>query len=181
MRLFLAIQPAEEIREKIASVYDSLDILKRNFKKISTDNYHITVQFLGEIDNEKVETLQIALHTFCKTRPSFKLVTNHIKYGIGGKAYLEVIPTQDLISLRAQIQNILQSLNITYRQEDFIPHISLTHNSPIFTKEDKELINTWLNNAHLTIEFTVSSLELILSERTNTGANYSVISTFNFS
>ncbi len=71
-RMFIALIPSDEIKLKIQNVVNFLEInaeYKNNIKFIPMENYHITLQFLGDVDSnlipKLIETLKnISIKTF---------------------------------------------------------------------------------------------------------------------
>ncbi len=57
VRLFVAVEIAEEIRKKLAAFQDTLKKLDANAGWVTPENLHITLKFIGYIDEEKIDTI----------------------------------------------------------------------------------------------------------------------------
>jgi RNA 2',3'-cyclic 3'-phosphodiesterase len=58
MRLFIAIEPTEEIRQKIQEVVDGLSQKHKNQRFIGTNNLHFTLKFLGDVQESQLGALE---------------------------------------------------------------------------------------------------------------------------
>src|SRR5580700_3974335 len=61
MRLFVALDIDEQIRERIAVFRDEMRTLAPDVRWVSPETFHITLQFLGE--TQKAEEIKTALAT----------------------------------------------------------------------------------------------------------------------
>ena len=61
MRLFVALDIDEQIRERIATFRDPMRTLAPGVRWVGPETFHITLQFLGE--TQKAEEIKIALAT----------------------------------------------------------------------------------------------------------------------
>ena len=55
MRLFLAIDIPENLKEEVAKFQEQFKI--KGIKLVEKENLHITVKFLGEVDEEKLKEI----------------------------------------------------------------------------------------------------------------------------
>ena len=57
MRLFIAVELPGYVREEIARVQNRLKITKDKIKWVDPSSIHITLKFLGEVREEKIEEI----------------------------------------------------------------------------------------------------------------------------
>ena len=57
VRLFVAVEIAEEIRKKLAAFQDTLKKSDADVGWVTPENLHITLKFIGYIDEEKIDTI----------------------------------------------------------------------------------------------------------------------------
>lgn len=70
MRIFIAIELSEEIRNSLALIQTHLKYSGADVKWVEKDNIHLTLKFLGDINDEKCELVKSALDKIAKsTRP----------------------------------------------------------------------------------------------------------------
>ena len=63
IRAFVAIVISDEVREKLRGVIESLREIDTGVKYVKPENVHLTLRFLGYVNEEKVEDIKIALET----------------------------------------------------------------------------------------------------------------------
>lgn len=62
MRLFIAIECPDDVRDRLAKVQEELPGLGR-VKAVEYENLHMTLKFLGEVQEDKVQAVREALET----------------------------------------------------------------------------------------------------------------------
>ena len=73
MRLFIAIDISEEIRESLAQIQSRLKYAGVDVKWVEPKNIHLTLKFLGEVKEEKVEEIISELDDIARTFRPFEL------------------------------------------------------------------------------------------------------------
>lgn len=73
MRTFIAIELSEEIRETLAQIQSHLKYSGADVKWVEKDNIHLTLKFLGEISEEKLQQVIAALEITAKETPCFEI------------------------------------------------------------------------------------------------------------
>lgn len=129
MRIFIGISFKKEIREYLSEVQDiiRLNTLKGNFTKFS--NFHITLRFLGELNQHQVDECCDSLEELSgiiKKFPirigdlnSFSRKNKHI-------VYVEVIKNKnELIKLVGKLDQIIDNYGFLKRAGKFKPHITI--------------------------------------------------------
>ena len=61
VRLFVAVEIAEEIRKKLADFEDELKRVDADVGWVAPENLHITLKFIGLLDEEKIEAVTTIL------------------------------------------------------------------------------------------------------------------------
>ena len=70
MRLFIAIELSDDIKKGLSQVQSHLKYSGADVKWVETGNIHLTLKFLGEVDEEKAKRIRTALDTIGgATRP----------------------------------------------------------------------------------------------------------------
>src|SRR5574340_1053416 len=57
VRIFVAVEITEEIRKKLAEFQDKLKMVDADVGWVAPENLHITLKFIGYIDEEKIDTV----------------------------------------------------------------------------------------------------------------------------
>ncbi len=136
MRLFVACDLPEEIREKLAKVQEFLKSEDDKIKWVEKENLHLTLKFIGEVEEEKAEKIKAALSSV-KFRP---FLTSVAEFGIfppRGKirvVWMGLLPQDKIIDLHEMIDAALEKIGIE-KDARFQAHITLGRVKYI---EDKE-------------------------------------------
>lgn len=173
MRTFLAVDLNQEIRGKISQI--SNRISDPACKKVKPENYHITLNFLGEIDNSEVENLKEELSS----------CINHGKFTMKVKG-TGVFPSMDYIKvvwvgssgnfdpLVDQIEQVTKG--IKERDHEFHPHVTIARVKSKPKDQLKRLINE--NKDREFGSQQVDKFSLVKSELTSRGSVYKTLQEF---
>ncbi|NLB89145.1 MAG: RNA 2',3'-cyclic phosphodiesterase [Syntrophomonadaceae bacterium] len=80
MRTFIAIPIPQDIREMAADVRNSLEKTGADVKWVEEENYHITLKFLGDIDQQIANNIYIHLNSISENYHSFVLKVRGIGF-----------------------------------------------------------------------------------------------------
>ncbi|MCX7927982.1 MAG: RNA 2',3'-cyclic phosphodiesterase [Candidatus Omnitrophica bacterium] len=130
MRSFIALTLPEPIKEKIANLQQALSESKADVKWVEKSNIHLTLKFLGEIDQETLEKVKSCLKEIVNDFRKFNLGLDKLKgFPSLEKARVIWIGTQEgshqVTDLATQIEETLQNLGIAKEQRPFRCHITL--------------------------------------------------------
>jgi len=174
MRLFIAIQIPSDIKQSI--YYVSSSLLKDKVKIISPGNIHFTLQFLGEVDKNKMENIKNALSEV-EFQP-FNLEIKDIGF-FPNKDCMKIVwlgvenPVK-IISLTNKINQILLPLGFK-PDKKFVPHLTIAR---VKQKIDSEkLIENFKFKSFGS--FSVSKFYLMQSVLTSQGPEYTIVGEFN--
>lgn len=122
MRLFIAVEILDDLREKIALLQKGIP--SEGLKMVEKENLHITLAFLGEVEEGKKDKLVRALGNIGCEKFGMKLS------GMGAfpsGSYIRVVwvgvESEGLKKLHAQINEALRALN--FKTESYSPHLTL--------------------------------------------------------
>ncbi|MGD0336448.1 MAG: RNA 2',3'-cyclic phosphodiesterase [Candidatus Omnitrophota bacterium] len=73
MRAFIAIELPEEIKRHLAKLEEQLKETGADVKWVHPENIHLTLKFLGEIDEEKAQTITGIMEAVTKENPAFTI------------------------------------------------------------------------------------------------------------
>ncbi|SHH12567.1 2'-5' RNA ligase [Thermosyntropha lipolytica DSM 11003] len=80
MRLFVAIPVPEEIKKYAYSLRSELDALAADVKWVEYENYHLTLKFLGDVGDDKLEKIRYGLICAAESSPPFTLKLSHLGF-----------------------------------------------------------------------------------------------------
>lgn len=73
MRTFIAIELSEQIRNELSQIQSHLKYAGADVKWVEKDNIHLTLKFLGEVSEEKIEKIKSALDQIAGQAKPFEI------------------------------------------------------------------------------------------------------------
>lgn len=127
MRAFYGIVFNEDTKNKIYSIQDEVNKVASRGKYVPKENFHITLKFLGDIENNEFEDYCDLLDRAVSGFNAFNIVTQGIGEFSKGNQIMPYIGIKESKALIAMNKNIQQMVNRSYamRFENFTPHITL--------------------------------------------------------
>jgi 2'-5' RNA ligase len=125
MRLFAAVDLSDEIREKISGLSKILGI--KGIKTVKKENIHITLKFLGEVSESKIDGITSALEEI--KFKSFKINLRGVGF-FPNEARMRVIwigvekGADELKDLAYRIEDRLADLKFK-KERRFVPHATI--------------------------------------------------------
>lgn len=80
MRIFISIPVPEVIKDQALQIRMELSRLKPDIKWVEYENYHITLKFLGEVKEGKLNEIKTRLLMVAQACPAFNFKTNGIGF-----------------------------------------------------------------------------------------------------
>ncbi|MCB0391369.1 MAG: NADP-dependent isocitrate dehydrogenase [Bdellovibrionales bacterium] len=117
-----------EVLKMIKKVKISVDKKKWGVKWVPSDNLHITLKFLGETPESKIEDIKQALQKVAEDSHSFKVKL----HGLGGfpdenqsrVLWVGVQAKKELRQLQLAVEEALADIGFTFKSEEYIPHVT---------------------------------------------------------
>jgi 2'-5' RNA ligase len=178
VRAFIAIRCPDELKKGLTAAQKKIAPLG-DMKLVEPENLHMTVKFLGEVDEAKMNAVTDALRPISE-KQSFVMSIR----GIGvfpNPAYVRVVwagvddGAMETAHLSREVDDRLHALGFP-RDERFHPHFTLARVRSI----DKEKMKKFLaeNEAIGFGSFTVDSVDLMESKLSSKGPVYSILKDF---
>jgi len=73
MRTFIAIELPKEIKDSLARLQEQLKLAQADTKWVAPENIHLTLKFLGERDDKKVEKIKQVMDEIATRNKSFQI------------------------------------------------------------------------------------------------------------
>lgn len=169
MRLFVGLALPEEVRERLAGLCSGVP----GAKWVKPENLHLSLRFVGEVDEGVAEDMDHALAAI--HAPAFDLTLSGVgTFGKGRKArvlWVGVTPSEELEHLQAKVESALVRTGIEPEGRKFSPHITLArfkHPPP----DHKLGAFIQHNDAFLAGPIRVSAFTLFQSHLGREGAHY---------
>ncbi len=174
MRLFIALE-FDDVKEYFYSLQDKIrpSAGKLTFPK----KFHMTLKFIGEYDENKVEIVQRILEKVKFEQFSVKLskagffpTEKYIRV-----VWLGVKPEEEIIKLQHKIDKALEELNFK-PEKNFKPHITLARVKVL--QEKNEFVEKIKSLIIEEREITLKNFKLVKSELTPEGPVYEDVAMF---
>jgi 2'-5' RNA ligase len=125
MRLFVALDIEAEIRERIGEFRDQMRVLAPDVRWVAPENFHVTLQFLGE--TTKIEAIRVALNRV--VGPPIRITFRNAGFFPNPKSprvfWIGIETDDGLQQLVDAIGRELQSLGFARDAGSYKPHLTL--------------------------------------------------------
>ena len=166
IRLFVGFPLPASVRHQVALLASGLPGARWS----DSENYHLTLRFIGEVDEGTAEDIDTALLKI--DVESFDVTLSGIGYFGKPKAaralWVGVAPSEPLLRLRAKIETALQRIGLPAEERKFTPHVTLAKlkGTPVPRLETYVAANALF----MAGPFTVSEFTLYSSFLSSSGA-----------
>lgn len=172
-RAFIALDFDDEVIKEIARVQEEVEKIKFTGKLTELENTHLTLKFLGEIDEKKLNEVRVKLKTV-----KFKEVEGKLgeigTFNIRGKPRIVWIKVNGpgVWELQKQIDGKMGEIGFK-KEERFMSHLTIAR---IKYVNDKKGFNDLIKNFGVReIEFKVRGFKLMKSELKKLGPVYTCL------
>ena len=182
MRLFVALEIPLAVRQNLAILLDSSRAITKEPRWVRAENLHVTLKFLGEVAEGKVDAVRAALGEI----RSDKAVSLELR-GLGffpNEKHPRVFwagmeASSNLKTLAGDIEGAVGKLGIPREKREFSPHLTLARfERPRLPEALRKLIAENLQRAFGSVR--TNEFILIQSKLKPTGAEYTTVATFQF-
>ncbi|MDI6601148.1 MAG: RNA 2',3'-cyclic phosphodiesterase [Thermoanaerobacteraceae bacterium] len=177
MRTFVAINFPDSLKNEIQDIQNSLKSYVKVARWIRMDNFHLTIKFLGEIDERGKEFAIEAIQQACNGLKPFEINFDRIGY-FGTYENMRVIwigmneNADKLVSLQNRIEMSFSDYGFSSDEKGFKPHITIARDVIMTRKIDISSFAIKLD------ELYVNEVSLMLSENKGKGFYYTPLYTF---
>ncbi|SFP05454.1 RNA 2',3'-cyclic phosphodiesterase [Tranquillimonas alkanivorans] len=127
IRAFIALPLPGETREALAMLQHMLPLSRR----VPPENMHLTLAFLGDLDDETLEAVHDGLQAIAAPPIELKLA------GVGTfggdkprSVHAQVAPGPELDALQAKVARAARSGGAQVASRSFVPHVTLSRERP---------------------------------------------------
>lgn len=184
IRAFIAVKISQEIQDKLAGIQDKLKQADAQVSWVNPDNIHLTLKFLGDIQETQIPAILEAMTASAKMVSPFSMQIGYAG-AFPNLSFPRVIwigVTDDeqgsLKALEADLSPRLETLGFQEEGGRFQPHLTLGRvrsqkkKSTLF-RAIEGIVNIWVGVT------PVDALYLIRSELRSTGSEYTEIGKVN--
>jgi 2'-5' RNA ligase len=180
IRTFIALPASTDVQQQMADVQSELKATQADVKWELQDKFHITLKFLGGIEQSNIESLSLALASKVKHFPAFEIIFNSLDafpnlhnprvIWIGTKS------NKVVLDLQSGVEQVCLDFGFQKEERAFHPHITFGR-----VKGTRNLAR--LTEAIKTITFEpmqsrCSELFLMKSDLQSSGSIYTILKSF---
>ncbi len=182
MRLFVALEIPSAVRENLAVFLDSLRGISKEPRWVRPGNIHVTLKFLGEVEEAKVGAIRNAL----KEMRCEQAITLNFR-GLGffpnekhpRVFWAGIEASANLKILAADIDGAMDKLGIPREKRPFSPHLTLARfERPALPEALCKAIAANMERDFGSLR--TNEFHLIQSKLNPTGAQYTTLASFSF-
>lgn len=171
VRCFIGIFPPNEIKNKIINLQNELKELPMRAKFVEPENLHVSLSFLGEIEEQKIEIYSKILDSIVKKFQKFEVEVSGIKL-IPNEKYIRVLAL-DIKDKEKNLEKIIKEIKEKIGGDVKPAHLTLCRVKDIPNKN--KLLEKIKKTDSEFGRFVVTSIFLIKSTLQKTGPTYSII------
>ncbi|MFQ3573881.1 MAG: RNA 2',3'-cyclic phosphodiesterase [Thermodesulfovibrionales bacterium] len=176
MRTFIAINLSEEIKNTIGGFISKLSTLEPRERFAKTDTLHVTLKFLGEVHEEKVNGIYLSLCDVLKGFGGFQLSIRGMGVFPSIKSprvvWIGIDKSREIVQLYNHVETVCEGFGFSKEKRDFSPHITIVRLKDRISRDFKEQI--LINSHSLWGVIDVKGVEVMKSILTPHGAEYEV-------
>ena len=178
-RLFIGIPVSEEVKEKIKPVVKALQETGNSFNFVSLNNLHLTLKFLGEVEEKKIPEIMEIIGKVARKQASFEISLQDMGT-FPNKRMIKVIwigiISEALIKLMKELEKELQGIRRNEYSEE-VPHLTIARVKMV---KDRKKLQEILKEYENTVFGSMLVNQLFLYESTLTpkGPTYKIIQEF---
>ena len=138
-RLFTGLEIPKEVAQSLSLLRGGLP----GARWIDPENYHITLRFIGDIDDRLAHEIASLLDGV--RRRSFEVRLGNLMSFGGRKPRAVVVaaePIQPLVELQSELERLMQRLGLEPEGRKFIPHVTLARLRESSSREVADYLST---------------------------------------
>ncbi len=178
MRCFVSIEFPEHVRSEIFHCFEKVKesgFCSGNF--VGKDNLHLTLTFLGELDEDRLEIAKKVLAKIDFRK--FPIETGGVGF-FPSEDYIKTmwveVVSPEIISLREEIERSLRKEGFEFKDMEFVPHLTVARIKSI---RDKDRFKDVLGEIRLPkLFFIAEDFALMKSHLMKSGPEYKVLDRF---
>ena len=175
-RLFIALDVPEDVKTKLLELKEMVQ-LKNDYPWEAKDKMHITLCFLGEVDEDQIPSIENLVERLAKQKKIGCKISKFSFFGRPGNPnilYAAVKTDRRFVPLLGSLYRKLKELNIFTGAPRYKQHVTLLR---IKTKLEEGFVEAFSNFHFENISFIASEIVLFESTLLQTGSIYKRLKT----
>ncbi|MEW5758448.1 MAG: RNA 2',3'-cyclic phosphodiesterase [Candidatus Omnitrophota bacterium] len=180
IRAFIAIELESKVKDKISQIQNILQKTNADAKWVNPKNIHLTLKFLGYIDQEKSEKIKQVIDQTAENFQSFSIETSQIgifpQKGTPRVIWIGIKKGKETLEkITSKIEEKIEKLGIKKENRPFQSHATIAR---IRSPKNKQILLTEIKRINEAIDTeiqTISAIALFRSTLSPSGPTYSLI------
>jgi RNA 2',3'-cyclic 3'-phosphodiesterase len=182
VRLFVALEIPSEVRGNLAAMVEALRTISKEPRWVRPENLHVTLKFLGEVPETKLDAVRTALAQIRSEQP-VKLDFRGLGFFPNEKHprvfWAGIEASANLMKLPGDIEGAMEKLGIPRERRPFSPHLTLARfERPAVPEKLHAAIAESAQRDFGTLQ--TNEFHLIQSKLKPSGAEYTTLASFPF-
>ncbi len=186
IRSFIAIPLDAGVQKTATRLVKRLAQDKDGIKWVPTDNLHLTLKFLGDVDNVEIPRIYSCIQNACEGIEPFSMTFT----GITALPSLEKArtivssidePTGSLVQLVNNLERLLADLGFRPEPRDYVPHLTLGRNRGGSRRASEDVLQGVQKEKDSSLGMIqADTVQLMASFLDKAGPTYQVMGTIEF-
>lgn len=133
MRLFVALDLREDVRQAVRELIARLKPLGKGARWVRPEGMHVTLKFIGHTDAKNLDAIRATLATV-RSEQAVELRFHGLGFFPNERrarvVWCGIEASANLARLAADIETVLEPLEIERESRDFAPHLTLARLNP---------------------------------------------------
>lgn len=181
IRSFIAIELDDSLKHTLKAVQVSLARELPEFRWVDVNGIHLTLKFLGEVEESKLKEVHAQLAEICQTINFFtirlKSVGCFLRGGGHGIVWVGVEELVELSRFHQLVEESMNRLGFEKEKQRFKPHLTLGRSKTIKDKARLHKVVEKRKDCEIGV-LRVDSVSLMKSELRPQGARYTQLGVF---
>jgi 2'-5' RNA ligase len=177
-RLFAAVKIPGKISDKIEEIRKDAYPIPNNYKWETKDKFHLTLKFLGDIEESRNDSIINALEKAAERNTKIHLTFDKFgffkKSPVAGVLWFGFKADKNIFDIAEQTDINLNAVGFEREKRPFKPHLTLLR---LKGSEDPRLLESLLSYETPREEFTADEIVLMKSKLLPKGSIYSEVKT----
>src|SRR5688572_14345925 len=121
MRLFIAVTPPDPIRDLVVKTYSQIE----RARWVKKEQLHVTLRFLGELDEDHAAAVKGALREISASRFSLRIKGTGTFGRPARVLWCGLHPPEEITALATSIDRAVLQVGLTADDKPFAPHLTI--------------------------------------------------------
>lgn len=173
----MAINFNNQIKDQIQDIITNIKSQSRQGKFVSNEHMHLTLEFLGEVSEDKIETIKNIMDKISTQAFSLQLCNlGYFQRSEGNIYWIGIEENQNLLDTQSQIHNMLMKDGFELESRAYKPHLTIGRR---VLMDDDFNPNKYLDTLEK-LKINIDSIDLMKSEQLKGKLTYTVIYAIRF-